>query len=52
MDELPLYYNYTVLFNAVTDAIDLIVNEKAKDALSVLVAAQQSAEELNITEEE
>ena len=46
--ELPQYY--TVLFNAVTDAIDLIANKREQDALTILVTAQQTAEDIYIAE--
>ena len=49
MRELPRYY--TVLFNAVTDAIKLIANGKEREALDVLVAAQQAAEDIYISGE-
>ena len=48
MRELPRYY--TVLFNAVTDAIHLIANGKEKEALDVLVTAQQAAEDIYVSD--
>ena len=49
MENLPRYY--TALFNAVTDAIDLIAHSKGQEAMACLIAAQQKAEELYISEE-
>ncbi len=49
MEDLPKYY--TTLFNAVTDAINLITQSEVTEAMECLVAAQQKAEELYISEE-
>lgn len=45
---LPRYY--TILFNAATDAIRLLAEEKAEDAKALLIAAQQNAEEIYLSE--
>ena len=45
---LPRYY--TILFNAVTDAIRLLAEEKAENAKALLIAAQQNAEEIYLSE--
>ena len=48
MENLPKYY--TTLFNAVTDAIELISRSEVSEAMACLVAAQQKAEEIyNLT---
>ena len=44
MENLPKYY--TTLFNAVTDAIELISRSEVSEAMACLVAAQQKAEEI------
>ena len=49
MEDLPGYY--TTLFNAVTDAIELLVRSEATMALACLIAAQQKAEEIYASEE-
>ena len=48
MENLPKYY--TTLFNAVTDAIELISHSEVSEAMACLVAAQQKAEEIYISE--
>ena len=48
MESLPKYY--TTLFNAVTDAIELISRSEVSEAMACLVAAQQKAEEIYISE--
>ena len=48
MENLPKYY--TTLFNAVTDAIELISRSEVSEAMACLVTAQQKAEEIyNLT---
>ena len=49
MEDLPGYY--TTLFNAVTDAIELLVRSEATKAMECLIAAQQKAEEIYASEE-
>ena len=44
MENLPKYY--TTLFNAVTDAIELISRSEVSEAMACLVAAQKKAEEI------
>ncbi|MDE7244260.1 MAG: hypothetical protein K2O18_09835 [Oscillospiraceae bacterium] len=46
MQELPKYY--TRLYNGVTDAIDALQHLRNAEALSLLIQAQQDAEELYI----
>ena len=48
MGDIPKYY--TVLFNAVTDAIELLARSEVAKAMEGLIAAQQKAEELYISE--
>ena len=48
MENLPKCY--TTLFNAVTDAIELLARSEVTKAMECLVAAQQKAEELYISE--
>ena len=48
MENLPKYY--TTFFNAVTDAIELISRSEVSEAMACLVAAQQKAEEIYISE--
>ena len=48
MEDLPKYY--TTLFNAVTDAIELLARSKVEEAAECLIAAQQKAEDLDISE--
>ena len=43
MENLPKYY--TTLFNAVTDAIELISRSEVSEAMACLVAAQQKAQQ-------
>ncbi len=52
MDSLPKYY--TVLYNAVTDALAEMDNLNFGRAIEILVTGQQSAEEiyLDMTESE
>ena len=40
---------YTTLFNAVTDALEKMEAQNYGDAKSMLIAAQQKAEEIYIT---
>ena len=47
-EHLPKYY--TTLFNAVTDAIELISRSEVSEAMACLVTAQQKAEEIYISE--
>ena len=42
---------YTLLFNAVTDAVEQMEQQNYGAARDILVAAQQNAEELYIAEE-
>ena len=49
MEDLLKYY--TTLFNAVTDAIELLVRSEATKAMECLIAAQQKAEEIYASEE-
>ena len=48
MEDLPKYY--TTIFNAVTDAIELLARSKVEEAAECLIAAQQKAEDLYISE--
>ncbi len=48
MEDLPGYY--TTLFNAVTDAIELLVHSEATKAIECLIAAQQKAEDIYASE--
>lgn len=49
MESLPRYY--TTLFNAVTRAIGLIAGDEAAKAMECLIAAQQEAEEIYISQD-
>ena len=49
MDDLPLCY--TVLFNAVTDAIEALRANNYGEAMDILVRGQQEAEEAYIDAE-
>ena len=48
MENLPKYY--TTLFNAVTDAIELISRSEVSEAMACWVAAHKKAEENYIPE--
>ena len=43
---------YTMLFNSLTDAIELIETGDAEEAKAVLIAAQQKAEDAYIEDED
>ena len=49
MEELPNYY--TILFNAVTDAIDALDRQDFGQARALLVRGQQQAENACISQE-
>ena len=50
MDELPKYY--TVLFNAVTDALEAMEHQDFGSAKALLIQGQQDAEDAFSTLEE
>ena len=43
---------YFLLFNAITDALEQLVQEQPAQAQQMLIAAQQNAEELIISSDE
>ena len=43
---------YTELFNAVTDSIEALTQGRVAEAKAILIAAQQTCEELYLAQEE
>ena len=52
MDNMANYNKmYSLLFNAITDALEKLEKQNLGDAKDILISAQQKAEEIYITAE-